>query len=98
MRTKIIEIGVWNMNTTQIVNVTHGLDLAKIRRVTSIIVNDAGTAKYSFDVNVTGSMGIITAGAADIELNNVTGSFFDASASFSGTAANRGHVLIEYID
>ena len=43
LKTKIVELGDWNMDTTATLAVAHGLTLADIRCVTGIVRNDAAT-------------------------------------------------------
>lgn len=49
LRTKVVEIGDWNMNSTSGVNIAHGLpDVTKIRSVSVIIRSDGSTIVYDF--------------------------------------------------
>ena len=46
LSTKIIEIGDWNMDSTNSIGVAHGLTLSKIRGIESAIIRDDGDTSY----------------------------------------------------
>ena len=101
---KIVEIGDWDMDTNQApaVALAHGIgDAEKIRSVSVMVRNDAGTnvLKLDFFAATTGvgqgAIGIIS--DTTILLTRLTGGYFD-QATFSSTSYNRGWVTIEYIN
>jgi hypothetical protein len=102
--TKVIDIGDWNMDSTSIITVAHGLGsgFVKIRSVEVIIRNDSNTNLYNLrstftnaglSSNVTGA--IENMDNANIALTRVTSGFFD-SGDFDSTGYNRGWVTIVY--
>ena len=101
LRTKIITIGDWNMDTTTSVNVAHGLSATEwktIRVVQAIVRNDADTAYTPVDY-ATGA-GVANGAVAQIDATNiiltrVTGGNYDSTA-FDSTGYNRGWVTLEY--
>ncbi len=101
LRTKIVNIGDWNMDTTEDKPVTHGLTLSKIRSVSAMIRNDAGNFQYDlyqYDHSAGNSFidgGIISISATAITLRRMTTGFFD-NANFNSTSYNRGWVTIVY--
>jgi hypothetical protein len=102
LRTKIVQIGDWNMDTTNLVEIAHGLDWTKIVNVHACIYADGGGDRYML-VNSettpvpTGTFSsIISWTALNIALRRATGGVFD-SASFSGTPFNRGFIVIQYV-
>jgi len=101
LKTKIVNIGEWNMDGTATVAVTHGLTLDTVRWVEASIRNDSGTNLASiayYDLISSAPSGYLSMGASDVNLSRVTGGVFD-SASYDGTAgtvANRGFVTITY--
>lgn len=104
LKTKIIEIGNWNMDSTVYVDVAHGLTLANIRTVTVTVRNDDGTAIYNssyYNLLASGdnsAFGPIT-DATNVRCQRITGhSTFDGSADFDASPYNRGWVTICYVD
>jgi hypothetical protein len=108
IKTKIINIGVWNMDANGSTSVPHGLpDHTKIRSVEATIIVDGGTAYYDLKSTFIGGGGpgmikhgggiVFTAGG-NITLHRVIdtdGGLFDNSG-FSGSG-NRGYIVIQYI-
>ncbi|MCK4997354.1 hypothetical protein KAS08_03540 [Candidatus Pacearchaeota archaeon] len=100
LKTKTVEIGSWNMDTTRYINVNHDIILSRIRGISAIIINDAGLGYYDF--GSTGSDRMFGT-STDISLVRTTGGYFD-NANFDGLDAasledlgmNRGWVIITY--
>lgn len=93
------DIGAWNMDTTDVVELTHGLDRTKILMMQARILDDLG--QYSDDL-VAPDVDISTAGAcyADdttIYLDRTLGGYFD-STDWDDAVMNRGYVLVWYIE
>lgn len=101
VRTKIIDIGDWDMNTNQTVTVSHGIaDFTKIRSVKALIRTDDATNMYDIGLVapgsgvVNGSVGAIS--SSSIVLLRTNGGSFDTTG-FQATSYNRGFITIEYI-
>jgi hypothetical protein len=101
VRTKIIEIGDWNMDTTASKDVTHGLpDFKKIRNVSAIIKRDDEAIYWNLaSITSAGQLGgsVGALGTSVLTLYRVTGGNFD-STDFDATSFNRGWVYIDYVD
>jgi len=100
LKTKIIEIGDWNMDATSQVDVNHGIgaDFIKIRVTSVVIINDASNSISTLYLTDTlGGMdgGVVFIDSTKIRLFRVTGGSYD-STSFDSTSFNRGWVTIEY--
>lgn len=103
IKMKVVEIGDWNMDSSQTVDVAHGLDIQDIRMVDVIIRGDSSSFIYplngkgiivgSYDTDVQGGVGQIT--SAGVRLVRITGGFFD-DTDFNSTSYNRGWVTIWY--
>lgn len=104
LKMKVLDIGDWNMDTTQTVDVSHGIgDEQLIRMVEVIIRDDGGSFTYplnskgvilgSYDTDVQGGVGRMT--STDIRLVRITSGFFD-DTDFNSTSYNRGWVTIWY--
>lgn len=103
IKTKIIEIGDWNMDITNTISPLHGLsDHTKIRHVSAMIREDSpSTNQYPFllgkgSTTITsphGSFGPNT--NTVIQMFRTSGGDFDNSA-FEDTSYNRGWILIIY--
>jgi len=105
VRTKIIEIGDWDMDADATKQVTHGLDFTKIRSVSAVIRNDAGTGQFPVpsSLSTTGVAELFFANnivpvpitSTVIVLARLTGGGFDDTA-FDSTSYNRGWITIVY--
>lgn len=96
-RTRIIQIGDWNMDATPAVSISHGLTLADIRSLSVIIRNNAATNHVDITsiVAAGGQGGGSFAGSTTVQLDRVTGGRFD-NASYDSTSFNRGWITIIY--
>jgi hypothetical protein len=107
-RIKVLEIGDWNMDSSQTKTVAHSLDAAKIRSVFVTIRNDTGdtlpfNGQLFNPVNSTSSnqwetwFPVTTVGwnSTNIVLLRMDGSFMDGAA-YDSTGYNRGWVTIQY--
>jgi len=95
-----IEIGDWDMDSTNGVSVAHGLpspDWEKIRGVSAIIIHDYGTLHIDFVSYLKASSpgNVITIGNNSITLNRGIAGNFDNSL-FSSTSFNRGFISFHY--
>lgn len=102
MRTKIINIGVWNMDATESVTIAHGLDYSKIRTVRASVRDDLVAFTYDLLYDY-GNEGVLGQGpvwdTTNIILKRATGGFFDnAPADFGASGINRGWIIIQYVD
>jgi hypothetical protein len=102
IKTKIIDIGDWNMDTTDTVLITHGMTLAKIRAVSATIRNDADT---SYQPCTTGRVATVneiecyihTISSTTISLSRRGTGVFD-STDYDSTSYNRGWITITYVE
>jgi hypothetical protein len=105
VKTKIINIGDWNMDTTATLNVAHGLGslFKKIKSISVIVRNDADTTYYDFTRGTT--VGLVQGQVNTIDSTNIalerlavglSGVFDDAA--FDSTSYNRGWITIVYGD
>lgn len=105
LRTKVVEIGVWDMDTNANTTIAHGLTGSfRILGVSVIIQNDSSNGNYdllnssntppSRDGSLSTSTGL---DSAFIPISRLTGGFFDTT-SFNDGAINRGWVKIDYIE
>lgn len=104
IRKKIIEIGDWNMDSTQYVSISHGLTKTKIRSVKAFINMDAavGTGVFNLEifsstVGVEKAGGFIVITPSTIELWRNESGYYD-NLDFNSTSFNRGWITIEYVD
>jgi len=97
LKCKMIEIGDWNMDATPQVDVTHGLDLTKIREVTAMIRRD-DNALYTDLKDSTGAqvMGQIRIYSTVITLARTATIGYD-EPDYNSTSYNRGWVIIWYV-
>lgn len=87
----ILEIGDWDMVSTQTVNVAHGLTLADIRSISAMIRNDANTTYYAVAQYL--DVFTVSADSTNVILWRANSSFF-TSSSFDSTTYNRGWITI----
>ena len=99
-----LNIGDWDMDTTQTVDVSHGLGDEELIRMVDVMIRDDGSSytypldgkgiiSGEYDTNVQGGVGSITPNY--IRLVRITNGFFD-DTSFNSTSYNRGWVTIWY--
>lgn len=93
LKTKVIDIGDWNMDTTASVNVAHGLTLGNIRSIDVKIRDDDGVLFDLVSTSSGNSGSYSSTGSANIVLRRVSGLGFD-NTSFDSTSYNRGWVTI----
>lgn len=105
LNTKVINIGDWNMVTTSLVNITHGLTLSKIVTVTGYITNDAETSGFPITQSNTGgsiSPPVAVEGwsSTTVILVRATSGPFDHVdfSAVSPTIATRGKIVITHTD
>ena len=96
MQRKIVDIGDWNMNTTDSINVAHGLTLSKIRSFKITIRSDAGSLYDLMIAEASQVAGYAHIDATNVVLGRTISGFFD-SGSFDSTSYNRGWIVIEYV-
>ena len=95
---KVVDVGDWNMDSTDSVSVSHGLTLSKIRSMSVLIRNDNDDNYLDFSASSATTVNeSIACGASNILLNRSGGSVFD-SANYDSTSFNRGWVTIQYVD
>ena len=103
VRKKIIEIGDWNMDSTQQKYVAHGLTRTKIRSINIIIRGDSDGDYYPLNYTditsgLTQGKWFLPVGSETfIEMQRLASGLFD-STSFDATSYNRGWVVIDYVD
>lgn len=96
LKTKIIALGVWNMDSIDHLDLTHGLTLSKIRNVSVSIINDAETYLYAIEyISSANSGGYWRTSATEVEVIRLGSGFFD-STDFNDGAINRGYITILY--
>lgn len=107
LKSATVEIGDWNMDTTNFVDVPHGLsNFKKIRSIDVIIRNDADDAYFTLlgGANIApgtehflkGSIGTIDSTNIRLNRSDVSvGGVFD-STNFNSTSFNRGWITIMY--
>lgn len=100
VKTKIMEIGDWNMDAGASVSVAHGLTLADIRSVKVLIRNDSDTQHINFpvvdqDIAASGQEEMHVDATNVIMVRGNTG-FFD-NISYDSTSFNRGWITVNYV-
>ena len=101
LKTKIVDIGDWNMDTTTNVDVAHGLTFTNIRNVNVMIRRDDNTIYTPLDggqntINGDNQGNVNTIDSTNINLTRVTGGTFDSN-NWDSTSYNRGWMIITYI-
>lgn len=101
LKTKVISIGNWNMDSNSFVDVNHGIsDISTIRSISVMIRRDLGAQVYPLnrmtslgDEVLAGSVTDVT--STEIRLVRTVNGFFDG-ALFDDTSFNRGWITITY--
>lgn len=99
---KVINIGDWNMNTTDIKVVSHSLGASwnKVVSIQVMILNDSGNIIYPLNTlnsngDFSGGVNSMDSTTISLNLNKSIPCQFD-SAEFNATSYNRGYITIEY--
>ncbi len=105
LHTRVVEIGVWNMDSTTNINVSHGLSTSQIRAMTVSIRRDTGEVYDFFDDDGAGTgFHTVSALSTTISLYRKIGGIFDDSGfdkileEDGETDFNRGWIIIQYTD
>lgn len=102
-RIKKIQIGTWDMNSTDFKTVSFAslgiTDILKIHNISATIINDSQTSAWHLNGSnnsTTSSQGTIGGWTTlSVAIYRLNGGFFDTS-NFSSTGINRGYVTILY--
>lgn len=97
IRTKIIEIGDWDMDTTQAVLIAHGVTPANIRRVSAMIRRDDSLRMTEVGADASGDLYIQLIDLTNVNLFRKTGGIFDGDPNYNATGFNRGWIVIDYV-
>ena len=89
--TTIVNIGDWDMDLTDNVNVAHGLTFTKIRGWQVVIIDD--TTVEFLDLNFSGSSNL---SSTNFSLFRTTAGDFD-NTDYDSTSFNRGYITIQHI-
>lgn len=100
-RVKILDIGVWDMDATDFLDIAHGLTLANIIFVGGYIQNDLADGHYFFVQNEYATGGqmdlfIDRGQIANIRIRRRNGGYFD-SILFDDGVIDRGKLYVVYI-
>ena len=101
-KTKKIDIGDWNMNSTSSVSKAHGVTLTKIRSVTSLIQSDSGLIldpDGKYDNTITGIGYYVYINNTNVFVTRRTGSVYDVSPNYNAVSpeiSTRGWIIITY--
>lgn len=107
LNTKVIEIGPWNMDLDNFINLDIGVSFKKLRSVNIVVRSDSddlyGTDNYfkaaTFEVkSELGVQNAFQSGGVDrITIGRAIGGRYD-NATYNSILINRGWVTIQYID
>lgn len=96
VRTKVLDIGDWNMDSTATLNVPHGLTSTDIVSVDVWIREDSpGLSVLPLNYAQPGLMGFFSYDGTNIIMERNGGGVFD-STSYNATSYNRGYITIHY--
>lgn len=99
LKQKTLNIDDWNMDSTGVKAVAHGLTLANIRGIRVVIRNDSGS--NFFDLTSPQSGGaqggyIDYIDPTNVNLGRYSAGYFD-SILFDSTSYNRGWIIVDYV-
>ena len=100
-KTKLIEIVNWNMNSTAMVNIAHGLSFQDIVDVTGVIIDDNITLKsiigaYNGTGPDTAELAFNSVTSSVVNVERLNGGYFDSTDYDSVGGFVRGYILITY--
>lgn len=101
VKTKVLEIGDWNMDANQSKQVAHGLTLSKIRGLGSILIRQDDDSNLrnltAYSISFPGVTGYFNIDATNINLSRENTGPFDSNL-FQNINFNRGFITIFYED
>ena len=97
LKSKIVDIGDWNMDATVTVSIAHGLTYTNIRAIKVTIRDDVNTlySDLTSYYDATSSPAIL-ADSTNVILARLTGSPYDTT-DYNATSYNRGWITIWYV-
>ena len=98
LKPKVFDIGDWDMDATAYIEVTHGLDFAKIHSVSARIRDDSNTYYFFLTQGspvTDADVCVEWVTATKVRLRRDSGGAYD-NTSYNSTGFNRGSVLIWY--
>lgn len=99
LQTKVIPIGVWDMDSTSQVSIAHGLTFADIRKASAFVYDDTSTVAIPLDSDYTllgVTEGKVVWNATDIVLTRINAGYFD-TVNYDDAVMNRGFIVVEYV-
>ena len=101
LKTKVIDIGDWDMDATTGVDVAHGLTLANIRHISAMIRQDDDAIYWNLDrglnvADMSQQGQVVAVASTNVSLWRLTSGVFD-STTYDSTSYNRGWIVITYI-
>ena len=95
LATKIVNIGDWNMDSTNFVEVAHGLTFSNIRHVSVAIRLDDDIGDTLLIPSETDDIEQISCDTTNVSITRTLGGTFDTT-NFDKTSFNRGYITIIY--
>ncbi len=98
-KTRILNLGAWNMQLSSENNIAHGLTFAKIISAQCMILNDASSKLYTldgFDKDANLHKGSLTIQTSNLRLRRIGGGVF-TGIDFDDAVMNRGFIVITYL-
>ena len=97
LKTKELDTGNWNLNSTVSISVAHGLVLADIRECEAFIRNDVNTELFPIDHSdgLVNPDGKIKVDATNVVLTKRVGGLF-SGVDWDSVAYNRGWIQLRY--
>lgn len=96
LKTAIIEIGDWNMDTLGQVTIPHGLTISSYQDIKSVSVMIRNDDDNKLTDLTSQNGGVVDATATDIILQRTGAGLFD-SPFYDATSYNRGFITIQYV-
>jgi hypothetical protein len=96
IKTKVLQIGVWDMDTDAVKSVAHGLVYSQIRSVSVFINKDFSSEHFQF-VDDFAALGYspLKWDSNNVVMERTDGGIWD-NTSYNATSINRGFVVIQY--
>jgi hypothetical protein len=102
IKTQILDIGDWNMDTTAAKSVAlSGIGIDKIRSIDVQIRDDGGASASVYPIGYVSSgtvSGTYYTTGTNVELTRDAAGLFDGNVNFDSTSYNRGWVTVTYVE
>ena len=98
-KTRILNLGAWDMSTSPGLDIAHGLTFSKIISAQCMIINDTSTRVTTldgFEKDTSLHKGNLDIEVSNLRLRRIGGGYF-SNINYDDSVMNRGFIVITYL-